>query len=131
MLINQAESKNINRTQVDKYLRSDERLEISNHILVGSWLESMHIATLAVKDIAKSEGNAPIYMRIWNQRLHLQQIIESIEKFKDSQYFKKMLPVFNEILKICVDAKKDSDIKQEQAQLIFDKIEKIRTGIFQ
>lgn len=114
----------------DKYLRGNEQLKISNYILVGSWVQSLYVATQSIKDAVRDETNSPVYTRIWHQRLYLKEILEAIEKFKDDEHFKKTIPSLKEVQKICQDAKEDSDLQQAQTKIIAEKIEKIRKEIF-
>jgi hypothetical protein len=78
-----------------KYLNSNERQEISVLILLGGWLEALHIAS-TVSYNAKFE-NPNLYDKIAQQKEVLDKFIKVVSQFSKDPFFNKLLVGLNGI----------------------------------
>lgn len=67
----------------DSYLRTNERVYTATCVFVGSWIESFYLTG----KISEMSGNAEVkkksYNHLWEQRLHLGNLIAVLEEYKD------------------------------------------------
>jgi len=79
---------------LNKYLKETRRNNIRILILIGGWIESMHIAThvLRVEQIQEYFESHPILInRIGIQKLLLDEIINEISAFKDNSEYQSLV----------------------------------------
>ncbi|HJZ39744.1 MAG TPA: hypothetical protein VJ203_05210 [Bacteroidales bacterium] len=93
----------------DIYLRENERYGASAQIILGGWLEAMHIAI----DIANKTKDLDIIERIAEQRVSLGNVIEMLNNYSEDVAIKENLdklqqlqPVFDSFV-VKVDSKFD------------------------
>ena len=77
----------------DIYLRENERYGASAQIILGGWLEAMHIAV----DIANKTGDIDIIERIAEQRTSLANVIEMLDNYSDDIAIKENLGKMKEL----------------------------------
>jgi hypothetical protein len=81
-----------------KYLQTNERHETSVLMLLGGWLEAIHIAT-SVAYNAKID-NPNLNKKIADQKEVLNKFIEVLDLYKDQQIFKQILVDLTKLKKI-------------------------------
>jgi hypothetical protein len=69
----------------DEYLRNSQRLKIASLILAGSWLECQHICVNLLREQQRTESNEILYQRIFEQRLHLENVTNILSEFNDDE----------------------------------------------
>jgi hypothetical protein len=94
--------------QMDKYLHSNNRSNLSALIVTGVWIEGLYLGT----QVAKEAPNNQLAERIGEQKITLNELILILENFKvDKQYAK----LINELMLI-KDQFKDVNIKIEKGE---------------
>ena len=73
-----------NFKQMDEYLRSQNRGDLSVLILVGSWIEGLHMFT----KIAKENPSQEISTRIGEQKIIIDNIYAILDKLENVPYYK-------------------------------------------
>lgn len=77
--------------QMDKYLRSDNRSELSTLMITGVWIEGLYLATQA----AKSAPHAELAERIGEQKIIMGNLMLILENFKTDKNFVKLIDELN------------------------------------
>jgi hypothetical protein len=77
-------TKNFN--QIDEYLRTQNRGDLSVLILIGSWVEGLHI----FNTIAKENPSEDITKRIGEQKLIIDYIYAILSKIENIAYYKDL-----------------------------------------
>lgn len=78
------ESLNMMFDAMDKYLVSNKRLEEATVITVGAWMESQYILLEMLKDKAANDKTAPLFERLWQQKLHINNIKGLMAEFPNN-----------------------------------------------
>lgn len=71
---------------IDEYLRSQNRGDLSVLILVGSWLEGLHMFS----NIAKSDPSEEIVNRIGEQKIIIDNMYAILKKLEHINYYKNL-----------------------------------------
>lgn len=114
----------------DSYLRSNDNLRTANYILLGSWIQSNYIAAMCTRDFPRDSRNSPMYKRLWMQKLHLKQLMESLDKFKKEEMIAKAYPKLQEILDILNPIADDQAMTQEVVMHMTEKLEQLNAEMF-
>ena len=77
-------TKNFN--QIDEYLRTQNRGDLSVLILIGSWVEGMYM----FNDIATKNPNDDIIKRIGEQKIIIDNIFSILIKIENIEYYKSL-----------------------------------------
>jgi len=77
--------------QMDKYLHSNNRTNLSTLIVTGVWIEGLYLGT----QVYKVSPDKQLADRIGEQKLTLDQLILVLDKFKKDKQYEKLL---NELL---------------------------------
>lgn len=75
-----------NFKQMDEYLRSQNRGDLSVLILVGSWIEGLHMFT----KIARENPSEEIHKRIGEQKVIIDNIYAILDKLENVPYYKSL-----------------------------------------
>ena len=90
-------------SETDKFLRSNSRLLGASYVLAGSFLESLYISTMLLKDQEKTVKFESSYKEIFDQKLMLDNLTDLFKQFKDKESvalendFQNIKKVFDEI----------------------------------
>jgi hypothetical protein len=61
--------------ETDSYLRSNRRVEVASHVLAGSIMEAMYLSVELMKNAERTNENANMYEKIYNEKLYLDNLI--------------------------------------------------------
>ncbi|MBN8695860.1 MAG: hypothetical protein J0L87_04980 [Bacteroidetes bacterium] len=114
-------------SKVDATLKSNERLAMAGLVVTGSWLEGLYLTTKNTGDAAKTDANKDVYTVIWQQKLHLENIIKLLEQFKSDAYFAGLITELNAML---ADLE-GTEIDQAKLSSLNKKAEKLRNRIIE
>lgn len=81
--------------KMNDYLAKQQRDNISTLMLMGGWIESMHLAS----SIGKSENNQELIKRVGEQKVALDQINILVEAFKGNEEFDALIQDIAELKK--------------------------------
>lgn len=73
--------------QMDKYLHSNNRSNLSALIVTGTWIEGLYLVT----QVAKENPNPQLAERIGEQKLTLNELILILENFKSDKQYARLL----------------------------------------
>ncbi len=79
--------------QMDKYLRTDNRSNLSTLMVTGVWIEGLYLAT----QVAKSDPHPELAERIGEQKIIMDQLMLILYNFKSDKYFSKLIDDLNVI----------------------------------
>jgi hypothetical protein len=113
-------------TEVDKTLKSNERIGMAGLVVTGSWLEGLHLTTKALLNAPNHENKKYVYEVIWQQKLHLDNIIKLLDEFKNEKLFASILTDLNEIKSIFTNLEKGTEINEKELINLQQKVEKLR-----
>jgi len=111
--------------QVNAYLDENNMNNISTLIILGGYIESLHIAV----KLADNEENPPIqlYQIILEQRIPLKDLLELMKLFKNDTFINKKLKDFEELNSIY--QKVSNPLNKEDFTKIYKKVTQIRSNI--
>jgi hypothetical protein len=135
--------------QMDKYLRSDNRSNLSTLMVTGVWIEGLYLAT----QVAKASPHPELAERIGEQKIIMGDLMLILENYKSDKNFAKLISDLNVLknefndVKISVtkgepEAVEENgmlviiqhdvshvDIKPDRLKSIIDKTEEIRNKL--
>lgn len=111
------------------FLEEQERSEIASTVIVGGWLESLHICLQMIKEVDASEHQADIEEIILNQQYTLEDLLGMLTLFHDDNNVAKMESTMTELKKKF--DKMDGKITPEGIQEIESCVEEIRNNFIQ
>ena len=85
-----------NFNQMDRYLRENNRSNLSSLIVAGVWVESMYL----LGEVIKESPNAELSEKIGEQKLILGNLMILLRNYERDPDFKKLIDDLNEIQKI-------------------------------
>jgi hypothetical protein len=140
-----------NFNQIDEYLRSKQRGDLSVLILIGSWVEGLHMFNYIAKEHASDE----VTKRIGEQKVIINNIYAILDKIGNIPYYKELKeklnslksvysgvkvtyvyrePVMKEVNgELVIEDASESliEINQKQLDEISGEITKLRNSLFQ
>jgi hypothetical protein len=96
-------------------------------VVTGSWLEGLYLTTKNTGDVAKTDANKDVYTVIWQQKLHLENIIKLLEQFNSDAYFAGLISE----LKGMLSDLEGTEIDQAKLNSLNKKAEKLRNRIIE
>jgi hypothetical protein len=87
----QISTRNFNK--IDEFLRDEDRGELSVLILIGAWMEGMHM----FGEIEKTSPSADMKQRIGEQKIIFDNVMALLEKLSSIDHFKKLTADFAEL----------------------------------
>ena len=79
--------------QMDKYLRTDNRSELSTLMITGVWIEGLYLAT----QVAKSSPHPELAERIGEQKIIMGDLMLILENYKSDKNFSKLIGELNSL----------------------------------
>lgn len=113
----------------DTYLKSNERLQTASQVLAGSWIECQHITVNLLKNTERNAENEPLFQRVWEQRLFLDDIAKLLGEFKDDQELMKIKQDYENLLLIYKEPKDSKDINQVFLNKLAKNLDMVRANI--
>jgi hypothetical protein len=113
-------------TEMDSYLRDNDRLLTATQILVGSWIESQYITVNLIKDSEKNKDNEILFQKVLQQNFTSQKLVELLKEFSKEKDFKSMIDGVTELDKIYSSLHGDN-IDKETLTKLAAKLTEVRT----
>ena len=79
--------------QMDKYLRSNKRSNLSALIVAGVWVEGLYLAT----QVAKEAPHPELADRIGDQKILLNDLLLILQNYQSDKHFAKLIKELNKI----------------------------------
>ena len=116
-------------TEMDGYLRSNDRLLAATQILVGSWVESQYITVGIIKDEAKNDKNKALFQKVTEQGNTVNKLVDLLNQFATEKEFSAVIDELKKLQTVYKDVKVGADIDKAQLAKIYDKLSGIRGKI--
>lgn len=117
--------------ETDKYMKSNDRLRSSSHVLSGAFVESVYLALMLLKD---TEGCIPceaVFVRVYEQKLTLNNLINLLQEFKNDPESASLLADLETFKKSYDEIKDPSEMNVQSLNMIAEKIAVVRAKMIQ
>ena len=116
-------------TEVDKTLRSNERIGLASLVVTGGWIEGLYSTLKTLGSAAKTDQSKGLYKKIWEQKNHLEMIISLLGQFKDDKDFLPLIEECKGIKTVYDGLSVKSDISETEAAALLQKVGEVRNRI--
>lgn len=115
--------------EVDKTLKSNERIGLASLVVTGGWLEGLYATLTTLGTTPKDEKSQGLYKKIWEQKNHLNMIISLLEQFKDDKAFTPVIQDFTSIKSVYDGIADKSTLSETEVQALAQKVGEVRGKI--
>lgn len=115
--------------EVDKTLKSNERIGLASLVVTGGWLEGLYATLTTLGNIPKNEKSHDLYKKIWEQKNYLNMIIGLLEQFKDDKSFVPVIEDFKRIKSVYEGLSDTSTISEIEVAALTKKVSEVRGKI--
>ena len=116
-------------TEVDKTLKSNERIGLASLVVTGGWLEGLYATLATLGTTLKNEKSKGIYKKIWEQKNHLDMIIGLLEQFKDEITYVNLVVDLKGVKSVYDNLSNKSDISESEIASLNQKVSLMRSKI--
>lgn len=116
-------------SEVDKTLKSNERIELASLVITGGWIEGLYLTLKTLGTTPKNEKTKNLYQKIWEQKNHLEMIIGILEEFKDEIAYVNMVIDLHSIKSVYDNLSNQSDINESEIAMLTEKVSEVRAKI--
>ena len=116
-------------SEVDKTLKSNERIGLASLVVTGGWIEGFYATLQTLGKTPKDEKSKNMYKKIWEQKNHLDMIIELLEQFKDEIAYVNLVIDLKEIKSVYDNLADKSGISEAEITLLSEKVSLMRSKI--
>ncbi len=117
--------------QVDKALKSDERVGMAALVVTGSWLEGLYLSTKTFLDVPKTAENKSLYKIIGEQKQSLIIVIKLLDEYKKDAFISGIISDLKEITSEYNNITSDITMNEKQLVAIHSKIQSLRKKIIE
>ena len=116
--------------EVDKTLKSNERIGLASLVVTGGWIEGLYTTTKTLGTAERNEKTNALYKKIFEQRTHLVKLIGLLGEFSNSdKFFADLINDLNGLKAIYDGLVTKADLSTEDVATIRTKIDEIRTKL--
>ncbi len=108
-------------SEMDNYLRSNDRLLTATQILVGSWIESEYLTVSLIKDQAKTKDNELVFQKVSQEAYTLEKLVQLLKEFEKEKDFKSIIEDLKDLQNLYKEYK-GGDNEKAQLSKIYDKL---------
>lgn len=113
---------------MDKYLRDNDRVSNAAFVLTGGWVEVFYLTThLAIN--ADHSKNKILYERIYEHKLHLENVLSLLNDFKSFPEFEELINQLQAIHSLFQNLQTPNQVSPEELELMKVKITDIRNEL--
>ncbi len=116
-------------SEVDKTLKSNERIGLASLVVTGGWLEGLYATLTTLGPAPKSDKTKGIYKKIWEQKNHLNMIIELLSQFKDDAIFSSVVTDLSGIKSVYENLAVKSEINESELATLTQKVGEMRAKV--
>lgn len=116
-------------SEVDKTLKSNERIGLASLVVTGGWLEGLYATLKTLGNTPKNDKSKNLYNKIWEQKNHLEMIIGLLEEFKDEIAYVNLVVDLHSIKSVYDNLSDKSDISEAEAAALAEKVSELRAKI--
>lgn len=116
-------------SEVDKTLKSNERIGLASLVVTGGWLEGLYATLTTLGNTPKDKKSQGLYKKIWEQKNHLNMIIGLLEQFKDDKAFTPIIQDFTAIKSVYDGIADKSTISEAEVAALTKQVGEVRARI--
>lgn len=113
----------------DVYLRDNKRVLTAATVFTGSWLESLYLSCKVGEKIEDENKRAKVRNNLWEQRLHLGNLVKLLNDFKDDQECAALLNELDPIYQDIVSNRQPSELDDADMKRISSSIYALRDKV--
>lgn len=118
--------------EVDKSLKSNERIGLAALVVTGGWIEGLYITSATSNDENLSpETKKELRSIMRRQHFHLDNIINLLNDFSSDAYFQNMANELKAIQQVYASRIKKNELSDEEAARIREMITALRTRVIE
>lgn len=115
--------------EVDKTLRSNERLGLASLVIAGGWLEGLYATLTTLKTSKQTEKSEILFPKIWEQKNYLEMIIGLLEQFNDDVFFVSFVQDLKSIKQVYDGLAVKSEMSKEEISTLTQQVNAVRNKI--
>lgn len=115
--------------EVDKTLRSNERLGLASLVITGGWLEGLYATLTTLKSSKETEKSSVLFPKIWEQKNYLEMIIGLLEQFNEDVFFASLVQDLKGIKNIYDGLAIKSEINGQEITALTAQVKAVRNKI--
>jgi hypothetical protein len=113
-------------SEMDNYLRSNDRLLTSIEIVVGSWIESQYLTLSLIKNTEVNANNDVLFKKVSQEKQTLEKLIDLLKDQEKEKEFAPLIKDIKDIHEIYVKDVKFNDISKEAVLKLYTKVQEAR-----
>lgn len=110
----------------DVYLRDNKRVLTAATVFTGSWLESLYLSCKVGEKLEDESKRMKVRTNLWEQRLHLGNLVKLLNDFKDDQECAALLKELDPIYQDIVSNRQPSELDDADMKRISSSIYSLR-----
>ena len=115
--------------EVDKTLRSNERLGLASLVITGGWLEGLYATLTTLKTSKEIEKSKILFPKIWEQKNYLEMVIGLLEQFNEDVFFASLVHDLKGIKSIYDGLAIKSEINKQEISALTKQVTAVRNKI--
>jgi len=115
-------------TEMDSYLRSNDRLLTATQILVGSWIESQYLTVSMIKDEPQTKDNELLFQKVSQEGYTLEKLVQLLKEFEKEKDFSPVIDDMKDLQNLYKDYK-GGDAEKALLAKIYDKLSVVRSKV--
>lgn len=116
-------------SEVDKTLKSNERIGLASLVVTGGWLEGLYATLKTLGSQAKNDKTKNLYKKIWEQKNHLDMIIGLLGQFKEEITYVNLVVDLQSVKSIYDNLSVKSEISETEMASLNEKVSLVRSKI--
>ncbi len=116
-------------TEVDKTLKSNERIGLATLVVTGGWLEGLYATLKTLGSMPKNDKTKNLYKKIWEQKNHLDMIIGLLGQFKEEITYVNLVVDLQGVKSVYDNLADKSEISPTEMAALNEKVSLARSKI--
>jgi uncharacterized protein YfkK (UPF0435 family) len=115
-------------TEIDKTLKSNDRLGMAALVVCGGWIESVYLTTQTIGNNDNSGSYSELYRLLFEQKKHLENLTSLLNDFK-TEPFESIRSDLEKLEKLYLTVADGNHMSREEVKKIAEKIARLRLKI--
>lgn len=113
----------------DDFLVSDKHLDMATEVFIGSWIENNYITLASLKGQKQNEKNKAIYSKVYEQKLHIGNILTLLKEFENHADLAAYTKQFEELATLYTEVESAEMVNDAFLAKLNGKIESMRNAV--
>ena len=113
------------------HIKGSNRLLIATEIVCGSWIESQNFALQGLMNYDRNAKTEFLYNKIFEQKTHLENLLNVMNQFKDNEEMKGMIADFESLKTEYFRFKETKDLNKSTIAELAKAVSTVRTKLIQ